>query len=172
MNWVDQLKNSMPDNVNDAKLDLDVIENSQFQLVEAEAMALAAAFATGNTKFWKWLDSQIENRQEARAAITAASLIVTDNVYWPFLNMSADQTLINSLPLHEKISKSARLTHGGTTQARFELYNLAASAVTKCHYCITRWYSSLKDQGYTVEQLNDLARIAAVIATVSRIWDN
>lgn len=179
MTWVDQLKNSLPDSVSDVKLSLDLIQHSQLQPEEAEAVALAAAYAQGNTRFVKWLDSMIANRQEAQAAISAASLTIMDNVYSPFIATSMQlrplydaESLesLNSVP--RKLSMSAVLTHGGTTQARFELYCLAASAVTKFGYCIQRLYTPLQDQGYTVEQLRDAAQIAAVIASVSKIWDN
>lgn len=175
MTWVDQLKNSLPDSVIDVKLSLDLIQNSQLQPEEAEAVALAAAYAQGNTRFVKWLDSMIANRQEAQAAISAASLTIMDNVYSPFIFTSMqwfpyENENLNSVP--RKLSMSAVLTHGGTTQARFELYCLAASAVIKFGYYIQRLYTPLQDQGYTVEQLRDAAQIAAVIASVSKIWDN
>lgn len=176
MTWVDQLKNSLPDSVSDVKLSLDLIQHSQLQPEEAEAVALAAAYAQGNSRFVKWLDSMIANRQEAQAAISAASLTIMDTVYSPFIVTSMqwgplyDAERLNSVP--RKLSMSAVLTHGGTTQARFELYCLAASAVTRFGYCIQRLYTPLQDQGYTVEQLRDAAQIAAVIASVSKIWDN
>lgn len=175
MTWVDQLKNSLPDSVSDVKLSLDLIQHSQLQPEEAEAVALAAAYAQGNTRFVKWLDSMIANRQEAQAAISAASLTIMDSVYSPFLIQSMhllpyDRESLHSVP--RKLSMSAVLTHGGTTKARFELYCLAANAVTRFAYNIERLYTPLQDQGYTVEQLRDAAQIAAVIASVSKIWDN
>ena len=178
MTWVDQLKNSLPDSVSDVKLSLDLIQHSQLQPEEAEAVALAAAYAQGNSRFVKWLDSMIANRQEAQAAISAASLTIMDTVYSPFIVTSMqwgpwDAGILESLnSVPRKLSMSAVLTHGGTTQARFELYCLAASAITRFWLQILRLYTSLQDQGYTVEQLRDAAQIAAVIASVSKVWDN
>ena len=59
--------------------------------------------------------------------------------------------------------------HGGTTKARFEAYSLAASIVGKCHFCVKAHYETLRKEGYTVEQLRDIGRIAAVINSVSKL---
>ena len=63
--WVDQLKEqSIPEYAKDAKLNLDaVIKRSTLPVEEAEAVAVAAAFATGNSKFWTWLHAQISDRK-------------------------------------------------------------------------------------------------------------
>jgi AhpD family alkylhydroperoxidase len=37
---------------------------------------------------------------------------------------------------------------------------LAASIVGKCHFCVKAHYETLKQEGYTVEQLRDIGRIA------------
>ena len=51
--WVDQLKETIPDYAKDARLNIDaVIKRSTLPVEEAEACAVAAAFATGNTYFW------------------------------------------------------------------------------------------------------------------------
>ena len=57
--WVDALKEqSIPDYAKDIKLNLDaVIKRSSLPVEEAEAVALAAAFATGNSKLWTWMHS-------------------------------------------------------------------------------------------------------------------
>jgi alkyl hydroperoxide reductase subunit D len=139
--WVDALiEQSIPDYAKDTKLNIDaVIKRSTLPVEEAEAVALAAAFATGNSKLWTWIDSQLANRTEAQAAQ---------------LRMNA-------------ISSS-----GGTTKERFEAYSLAASIVGKCHFCVKAHYDGLKKMGYSVEQLRDIGRIAAVITSVARVVAN
>jgi alkyl hydroperoxide reductase subunit D len=55
--WVDQLKETIPDYAKDTRLNIDaVVKRSTLPQEEAEALALAAAFATGNTKLWTWID--------------------------------------------------------------------------------------------------------------------
>jgi alkyl hydroperoxide reductase subunit D len=169
--WVDALKeNSIPDYAKDTRLNLDaVIKRSALPAEEVEAVALAAAFATGNTKFWTWLHSQIQNQQEANAALTAASLMAMNNTWYPYVEMADDEQLKGLPP---QLRMNAISTHGGTTKARFEAYSLAASIVGKCHFCVKSHYETLKKEGYTVEQLRDIGRIAAVMTAVSRVLAN
>jgi alkyl hydroperoxide reductase subunit D len=166
--WVDALKeNSIPDYAKDTKLNLDaVIKRSSLPVEEAEAVALAAAFATGRSGFWTWLHSQIADRKEAEAAITAASIMAANNVWYPYVEMTGDEQL-KGLPAQLRMNAIA--THGGTTKARFEAYSLAASIVGKCEFCVKAHYDGLKTMGYTVEQLRDIGRIAAVMTSVSRL---
>jgi len=169
--WVDALKEqSIPDYAKDTKLNIDaVIKRSTLPVEEAEAVALAAAFATGNSKLWTWIHSQLANRQEADAALTAASIMAQNNVWYPFVEM-ADDPQLKGLPAQLRMNAIA--SHGGTTKARFEAYSLAASIVGKCHFCVKAHYETLKQEGYTVEQLRDIGRIAAVINSVSKVLAN
>ena len=169
--WVDALKeSSIPDYAKDTKLNIDaVVKRSTLPVEEAEAVALAAAFATGNSKLWTWVHSQLANRVEADAALTAASLMAMNNVWYPFVEM-ADDANLTGLPA--QLRMNAISTHGGTTKGRFEAYSLAASIVGKCHFCVKAHYETLKKEGYTVEQLRDIGRIAAVMTSVSKVIAN
>jgi lipoyl-dependent peroxiredoxin subunit D len=168
--WVDQLKETIPDYAKDARLNIDaVIKRSTLAPEEAEAVALAAAFAAGNTKLWTWIHSVIENRVEAEAAIVAAALMAQNNVWYPYVEMAADDNL-KGLPA--QLRMNAMTTHGGTTKERFEAYSLSASIVGKCHFCVSAHYEGLKKMGYTVEQLRDIGRIAAVMNTVAKVMVN
>ena len=167
MSWVDQLKEIIPDYAKDAKLNLDaVITRSSLDKTEAEACALAAAFAAGNTKLWTWVQSQMEDQTEATAAVTAAVTMSQNNVWYPYVEMAEDANLSGLPP---QLRMNAIATHGGTTRERFEAYALSASIVGKCHFCVKAHYETLKTAGYTVEQLRDIGRIAAVITAVSRV---
>ena len=169
--WVDALKeSSIPDYAKDTRLNLDaVIKRSSLPQEEAEAVALAAAFATGNSKLWTWLHSQLADRKEADAALTAASLMAQNNTWYPYVEMTDDPQL-EGLPA--QLRMNAISTSGGTTKERFEAYSLAASIVGKCHFCVKAHYDGLKKMGYTVEQLRDIGRISAVIVSVSRVLSN
>jgi alkyl hydroperoxide reductase subunit D len=168
--WVDQLKETIPDYAKDTKLNLDaVIKRSTLPVEEAEAVAVAAAFATGNTKFWTWVHSVIADRKEADAALTAASIMAQNNVWYPYIEMADDEAL-KGLPAQLRMNAIA--SHGGTTKARFEAYSLAASIVGKCHFCVKAHYETLKKEGYTVEQLRDIGRIAAVINSAAKVLNS
>ncbi len=168
--WVDQLKETIPDYAKDTKLNLDaVIKRSTLPVEEAEAVAVAAAFATGNSKFWTWVHSVIADRKEADAALTAASIMAQNNVWYPFVEMADDESL-KGLPAQLRMNAIA--SHGGTTKARFEAYSLAASIIGKCHFCVKAHYDTLKKEGYTVEQLRDIGRIASVMNSVAKVLNN
>jgi alkyl hydroperoxide reductase subunit D len=41
--------------------------------------------------------------------------------------------------------------------------------VGKFHFCVKDHYETLKKEGYSVEQLRDIGRIAAVMTAVARV---
>ena len=170
MSWVDTIKESLPDYAKDTKLNLDgVINRSSLDVVEANACALAAAMATGNGKLVTFIQSSMEDATERDAALTAAAIMAQNNVWYPYVEM-ADDSNLTGLPAQLRMNAIA--SHGGTTKARFEAYSLAASIVGKCHFCVKAHYETLKKEGYTVEQLRDIGRIAAVITSVARVLNS
>lgn len=170
MNWVDSIKETLPDYAKDTRLNIDaVVKRSTLAPEEAEAVALAAAFATGNSKLWTWMQTQLSDQKEAEAAIIAASLMAMNNTWYPFVEMADDPNLTG---LPAQLRMNAIASHGGTTKARFEAYSLSASIVGKCHFCVKAHYETLKKEGYTVEQLRDIGRIASVINSVAKVLNS
>jgi alkyl hydroperoxide reductase subunit D len=106
---------------------------------------------------------------ERDAALTAASLMGMNNVWYPYVEMVDDPNLAG---LPAQLRMNAIATHGGTTKGRFEAYSLSASIVGKCHFCVKSHYDNLKKEGYTVEQLRDIGRIAAVITSVAKVLNS
>ena len=168
--WVDQLKEGLPEYAKDTKLNIDsVIKRSSLAPEEAEAVALAAAFATGNGKLVTFIQSGIADAKERDAALTAGSIMAQNNIWYPYVEMADDENL-KGLPAQLRMNAIA--SHGGTTKGRFEAYSLAASIVGKCHFCVKSHYDTLKKEGYTVEQLRDIGRIAAVMTSVARVLNS
>ena len=167
MSWIDQVKEALPEYAKDTKLNIDaVINRSTLDKTEAEACALAAAVATGNGKIVSLLMGNMEDQTEMTAALTAASLMAQNNVWYPFVEMAGDEQLAG---LPAQLRMNAIASHGGTSKARFEAYSLAASIVGKCHFCVKAHYDTLRKEGYSVEQLRDIGRIAAVMTSVCRV---
>ena len=170
MSWVEQIKEGLPEYAKDTKLNLDaVINRSTLDITEANACALAAAMATGNGKLVSFIQSNLEDARERDAALTASSLMGMNNVWYPYVEM-ADDANLKGLPA--QLRMNAISTHGGTTKERFEAYSLAASIVGKCHFCVKSHCDNLKRMGYTVEQLRDIGRIAAVITSVAKVLNS
>ena len=169
--WIDKLKEGIPDYAKDIRLNMDtVLKRSTLPAVETFGLVVAATFASNNPKLWTWIYSQAEDNEEwareKNAALTAASLMAMNNTWYPYVEMTHDDHLKKLPP---QLRMNAIATHGGTTKGRFESYSLAASIVGKCHFCVESHYKTLKAEGYTVEQLRDIGRIASVMNAVSRI---
>ena len=166
MSWVNAIKESLPEYAKDTKLNLDsVINRSTLDPVVAQGCALAAAMSTGNGKLVSFISGSIDNDIERDAAMTASSLMTMTNTWYPYVEMVNDPNLAGLPP---QLRMNAISTHGGTTADRFEAYSLAASIVGKCHFCVKAHYDTLKKNGYTVEQLRDIGRIASVINSVAK----
>jgi alkyl hydroperoxide reductase subunit D len=41
-----------------------------------------------------------------------------------------------------------------------------------CHFCVKAHYDTLKQEGYSVEQLRDIGRIASVINSVAKVLNS
>jgi alkyl hydroperoxide reductase subunit D len=82
----------------------------------------------------------------------------------------ADDPALKGLPAQLRMNAIA--SHGGTTKSNFEAFSLAASIVGKCHFCVKAHYETLKQEGYTVEQLRDIGRIASVMNSVAKVLNS
>ena len=168
--WVSQLKESMPEYAKDTKLNLDsVVNRSTLPFEYAYGCSLAAAKTTANGKLVTFISGSFENEVERDAAMTASSLMTMTNTWYPFVEMAEDPNLSGLPP---QLRMNAISSHGGTTKGRFEAYSLAASIVGKCHFCVKAHYDTLRKEGYTVEQLRDIGRIASVINSVAKVLNS
>ena len=168
MAFNDTIKSALPEYAKDTKLNLDaVLLRSTLDPDVAMGCAVAALAATGNGKLVSLIlaDAPVH----ADAAMTAASIMAQNNVWYPYVEM-ADDPQLKGLPA--QLRMNAISTSGGTTKERFEAYSLAASIIGKCHFCVKAHYDGLKKMGYTVEQLRDIGRIASVINSVSKVVAN
>ncbi len=169
MSWVDQIKEALPEYAKDTRLNLDaVINRSTLDPVEAQCCALAAAMATGNGKLVTFVSSGIEDTKERDAALTAASIMAQNNVWYPYVEMVGGA--LEGIP--PQLRMNAIASHGGTTKARFEAYSLASSIVGKCHFCVKAHFDTLKAEGYSIDQLRDIGRIASVVNSVAKVLNS
>jgi alkyl hydroperoxide reductase subunit D len=167
MTWVGQLNENLPEYAKDIRLNLDaVINRSSVDPDHALYLSIAAAFATGNSKLLTFLVSNATDEVEKNAALSAGAIMAQNNVWYPYIEM-ADDANLKGLPA--QLRMNAITSHGGTTKGKFEAYSLASSIIGKCHFCVKAHYETLKQEGYSVEQLRDIGRIAATINALSKI---
>jgi alkyl hydroperoxide reductase subunit D len=168
MAFIDAVKSALPDYAKDTKLNLDaVLLRSTLDADVAMGCAVAALAATGNGKILSVIlaDAPVY----AESAMTAASIMAQNNVWYPYVEMANDASLTG---LPAQLRMNAIATHGGTTKTNFEAFSLAASIVGKCHFCVKAHYETLKAEGYTVENLRDIGRIAAVMNSVAKVLNS
>jgi alkyl hydroperoxide reductase subunit D len=168
--WVEIIKDSIPDHSKDIKLNLDaVINRSLLSIEDTHACALTAALAAGNGELAYAIMTSGELDDfpaEMEAAKTAASLMGMNNVWYPFVEMTGD-TELKGLPAGLRMNAYA--THAGVSKQKFELYALVASAIGKCHFCVKNHYDVLRKEGMTVAQLHHAGKIAAVINAIGKV---
>ena len=168
MAFIDAVKSALPDYAKDTKLNLDaVLLRSSLDADVAMGCAVAALAATGNGKILSVIlaDAPVY----AESAMTAASIMAQNNVWYPYVEM-ADDANLSGLPAQLRMNAIAN--HGGTTKTNFEAFSLAVSIVGKCHFCVKAHYETLKAEGYTVENLRDIGRIAAVMNSVAKVLNS
>lgn len=160
MDFLNSIKDQLPDWAKDIRLNLDaVISRSTLSPEDALASALAAAYAARSPALVEAFKSGL-SETDANAALTAAALMGMNNTWYPYVEMAGDEQL-KTLPA--QLRMNAYATHGGVERKRFELFALVASIIGKCHFCVQSHYALLKKEGLSVEQLRDAGRIAAVV---------
>jgi alkyl hydroperoxide reductase subunit D len=165
-NWLDALKDSIPDYAKDIKLNLDsIIKQSTLEQEQTKGCALACAFATNNKNLVAIISNAMLDETEKTAALTAAALMAQNNTWYPYTEMVEG----NLKGISPQLRMNAIATHGGTTKLKFESYSLAASIIGKCEACVKSHFNTLKNEGYTTENLRDIGRIAATIAAVAKL---
>ncbi len=166
MEFLQAIKELVPDWAKDIRLNLDsVIGRSTLPAEDAVGAALAAAFAARSPVLVEAFKKGL-SETDANGALTAASLMGMNNVWYPYVEMSGDAQL-KGLPA--QLRMNAYATSGGVDKKRFELFALTASIIGKCHFCVQSHYALLKQEGYSTEQLRDVGRIAAVVNATAQV---
>ncbi|HSK01005.1 MAG TPA: carboxymuconolactone decarboxylase family protein [Kofleriaceae bacterium] len=172
---LDQLKDRIPDHAKDLRINLGVIAgatalNSQ----QAWGTALASAITARNAEVVAAIEEAAGAHlsPEARAAARgAASIMGMNNVYYRFLHMmseGADAPAYASMPARLRMQIIGR---PGVPHLDFELWCLAASAITGCAACVRSHERSARERGGQPEQVHEAVRIASVLHAVALTLD-
>ena len=168
--WVESVKESIPDHSKDIKLNLDsVMKRSPLSELDTHAIAYAAAVAAGNGGLAFEIEHNgplFADEKVREAAKSAVSLMGMNNMYYPFVEMCSDPDL-KGLPPGLRMNVYG--IHGGVSKKQFEMYALAASIIGKCHFCVKNHYDVLKKEGMTVQELQHVGKIASVINAIGKI---
>ena len=162
MEFLDALKERIPDYAKDIRLNLDgVLSRSSLDAADALGAGLAAAYAAKSKPIIDAIRASGQlSDTDANAALQAAALMGMNNVWYPYVEMT-DNADLKSQPA--QLRMNAYASHGGVDKRRFEMYALAASIIGKCHFCVKSHFDTLVAEGMSTTQLRDVGRIAAVI---------
>jgi alkyl hydroperoxide reductase subunit D len=164
--FLNAIKDRMPEYAKDIRLNLDAtIARSSLPAEDALGVALAAAFAAKSPELIAAFKAAVPPA-EGYAAMTAAALMGMNNTWYPYVEMAGDEDLKTQ---RAELRMNAYATSGGVAKTKFEAYALAASIVGKCHFCVQSHHALLKKEGYTVQQLRDIGRIAAVVNAAAQV---
>jgi len=148
MDFINTLKERIPDYARDVRLNLDsVLLRSSLDAADALGAALAAGYAAGSKVIVDAIRTSGQlSDVDVNAALSAAALMGMNNVWYPYVEMADDPDLRTQ---RAELRMNAYATHGGVDKKRFELFALAASIVGKCHFCVQSHYKLLKENGWT-----------------------
>lgn len=168
MEFLTSIKNLIPDYAKDIRLNMDsTIARSSLEGADAVGVALAAAFAARSTEIVGIIkNSGALPEDQMNAALTAASLMGMNNLWYPYVEMADNEDLKNQ---GAQLRMNAYATNGGVSKKHFEMYALSASIVGKCHFCVKSHFELLQKEGMSTTQLRDVGRIAAVINAASQV---
>lgn len=169
---IEQLKDRIPDHAKDLRINLGVIAGSTaLTPQQAWGTALAAAVTARNPEVVAAIvaDAAAHLSPEAQtAARGAASIMGMNNVYYRFTHFTGEVAEYGSMPARLRMQIIGK---PGVEHLDFELWCLAASAITGCESCVLSHEKAVREKGGSKEAVQDAVRIAAVIHGIALTLD-
>ena len=167
---LETLKSQLPEYGKDTKLNLGGLERIEsLTKQQLYGAMLASAAACRNAEVLRAVDNAAKphlDENARKAALTAASLMAMNNVYYRFLHLVSDKEY-GKLPAQLRMQAMA---NPGVDKLDFELWSLAVSAINGCGMCMDSHEQNLRKHGATREAVQAVVRVAAVIhATVATL---
>lgn len=169
---IELLKERIPEYAKDLRLNLSTITTSTaLTAQQAWGAALTAAVTARNADVVAAVlaDGAAHLSAEAQAAARGAAAIMgMNNVYYRFTHMMGDAAEYKAMPARLRMQIIGK---PGVEHLDFELWCLAASAITGCGMCVQSHEQSVRERGGTKEHVHDVIRIASVIHGVALTLD-
>jgi lipoyl-dependent peroxiredoxin subunit D len=164
----DQLKDRIPDHAKDLRINLGVIASSTAltpQQAWGTAVAAAVTSRSADVLAAVVAEAGAHLTPEAQAAARgAASIMGINNVYYRFVHMMGHEAEYSSMPARLRMQIIGK---PGVEHLDFELWCLAASAITGCEQCVRSHEKVVRERGGTKQAVQDAVRIAAVVHAVA-----
>lgn len=169
---IDRLKDRIPDHAKDLRINLGVIAGATaLSPAQAWGTALTAAITARNAELVAAIEDAAAPHlsPEARAAARGAAAIMgMNNIYYRFVHMMGDDAPYGQMPARLRMQIIGK---PGAPHLDFELWCLAASAITGCEACVRAHEKSVREKGGTPEQVHEAVRIAAVLHAIALTLD-
>lgn len=166
INWVESVISSIPDHSKDVSSILEkIMKTSNLTEVDAHACALAAALASSNGELAfaiEMFGPLAKAKNEINLAKTAASFSNMINLYFNFVDNS------HILCLAAEPSNIDPPAISENDACKFAMYSLSASIVNYTDRA-NKHLRKLQECQLTMESIQDIAKIAAVINTIGKI---
>ena len=162
---LDALKARLPEYLRDVRLNLGVVTGTSPNLTPRQhwGTALVAALAARNPDVTRAIAAAAAPHLDdtaRKAAEGAASVMAMNNVYYRFLHLVGEGNPYQSLPARLRMQV---IGNPGVDHLDFELWCLAASAVTGCGACVASHDKVVRDKGASPAMVQDAVRIASVV---------
>jgi lipoyl-dependent peroxiredoxin subunit D len=165
---LERLKARLPDHARDLRVNLGVIAGATaLSPQQAWGTAVTAALTARNREVAAAIEEAAAPYlppEAVFAARGAASIMAMNNVYYRFLHLMGDDSDYAQMPARLRMQLLAR---PGVDALDFELWCLAASAISGCEACVRSHEASVRDRRGSIEQVHEVVRIAAVVHAVA-----
>ena len=160
---LERLLESLPDYAKDLRINLgNLLRQSELTEQQAWGTAVCCAMTARNRSLMEAVEAEAARRLDPKAlfaAKAAASMMGMNNVFYRFRHLVGNPEY-GEQPA--RLRMQAIRSHG-SDPLDFELWCLAASAVTGCGACMAAHEKTLREKGATAEAVTAAVRIAAVI---------
>jgi alkyl hydroperoxide reductase subunit D len=160
---LDQLLESLPDYAKDLRINLgNVLRQTELSEQQAWGTAVCCALTARQGSLIAAIGAEAARRLDGKAlfaARAAAALMGMNNVFYRFRHLSGNPEY-GEQPA--RLRMQAIRSHG-SNPLDFELWCLAASAITGCGACMAAHEKALREKGVRPETVVAAVRIAAVI---------
>jgi alkyl hydroperoxide reductase subunit D len=168
---IEELLETVPAWAKDLKLNMQSVLK-QTELTEQQLWGTVAASAIGsrNAQLTQVLLPQAGQHLSAEAlhaAKSAAAIMGMNNVYYRFTHMVPGEKY-PTIPA--RLRMNAIRTHG-VSQADFELWCIAVSAINNCQACVTSHERVVLEKGLSEETILAAVRIASVIHGLASVLE-
>ena len=167
MSGLQALRESLPDEARDIRLNLDaVMESATLTPRQRWMVAAACALATGNAELARQVQASglaEAGRDAMEDARAAAILMAMNNTYYRFRHVVGK-------PEYEALPARLRMTRMGkplTSRLDFELASLAVSAINGCEACVRSHEGVVIEAGLAAGAVHDADLIASTIRAAS-----